>query len=81
MNLDSAARRWLPNQIPPEEQTADPTAAGPNTLLVLRDVRRQFGTDPAIHALSGVDLVLNRGDWLAITGPSGAGKSDRKSVE
>jgi macrolide transport system ATP-binding/permease protein len=75
MNLDSAARRWLPNQIPPEEQTADPTAAGSNTLLVLRDVRRQFGSDPAIHALSGVDLVLNRGDWLAITGPSGAGKS------
>ena len=47
----------------------------PDAVLDLRGIRRQFGTDPAVHALAGVDLMLKRGDWLSITGPSGAGKS------
>lgn len=46
-----------------------------DNVIELHDIRRQFGVDPAIHALAGVDLVLRRGDWLSITGPSGAGKS------
>ena len=54
---------------------SQPTAPGADTVLELRQIRRQFGTDPAVHALAGVDLVLRRGDWLSITGPSGAGKS------
>jgi macrolide transport system ATP-binding/permease protein len=28
-----------------------------------------------VHALVGVDLSLDRGEWLSITGPSGSGKS------
>ena len=44
-------------------------------VLELRKVGRQFGTEPAVHALVDVDLSLERGEWLAITGPSGAGKS------
>ena len=28
-----------------------------------------------VHALRGVDLVINDGDWLAIQGPTGHGKS------
>ena len=50
-------------------------APGSDTVLDLREIRRQFGTDPAVHALAGIDLVLRRGDWLSITGPSGSGKS------
>ena len=46
-----------------------------NTVLQLRKVGKQFGTDPAIHALVDVDLRLERGQWMSITGPSGAGKS------
>ena len=44
-------------------------------VLDLRKVCKQFGTDPAVHALIDVDLVLRRGEWLSITGPSGSGKS------
>ncbi|MGR9012406.1 MAG: ABC transporter ATP-binding protein/permease [Gammaproteobacteria bacterium] len=46
-----------------------------NRVLELNKIGRQFGSDPAIHALVDVDLSLYRGDWLSITGPSGSGKS------
>jgi macrolide transport system ATP-binding/permease protein len=46
-----------------------------NRVLELQGVGRQFGTEPAVHALVDVDLTLERGEWLSITGPSGAGKS------
>jgi macrolide transport system ATP-binding/permease protein len=54
------------------------TTAEQNTrrnILELNKVGRQFGNEPAIHALVDVDLRLEPGEWLAITGPSGAGKS------
>ncbi|ABQ27630.1 ABC transporter ATP-binding protein/permease [Geotalea uraniireducens] len=41
----------------------------------LRKVSKQYGSDPAVHALVDVDLSLDRGEWLSITGPSGSGKS------
>jgi macrolide transport system ATP-binding/permease protein len=44
-------------------------------VLELSKVGRQYGTDPAVHALVDVDLTIERGEWLSITGPSGAGKS------
>jgi macrolide transport system ATP-binding/permease protein len=44
-------------------------------VLELNQVGRQFGSEPAVHALVEVDLRLEPGEWLAITGPSGAGKS------
>jgi macrolide transport system ATP-binding/permease protein len=50
-------------------------AADSDHVLDLRRVCKQFGTDPAVHALVDVDLVLRRGEWLSITGPSGSGKS------
>ena len=34
----------------------------------------QMGTEQ-IHALRGVDLTVNRGEYVAIMGPSGSGKS------
>ena len=47
----------------------------PNNVLKLSKISKQYGSDPAVHALVHVDLSLNRGDWLTITGPSGSGKS------
>jgi simple sugar transport system ATP-binding protein len=40
--------------------------------LELRGIARSFG---AIHALTGVDLVLGRGEVLGLMGDNGAGKS------
>src|ERR1700691_2128212 len=39
---------------------------------VTRDYRKGRGT---VHALQGVDLVIEDGEWLAIQGPTGHGKS------
>jgi len=44
-------------------------------VLELKRVGRQFGSEPAVHALVDVNLQLEPGEWLSITGPSGAGKS------
>ncbi len=39
---------------------------------VTKDYRKGRGI---VHALQGVDLVIETGDWLAIQGPTGHGKS------
>jgi macrolide transport system ATP-binding/permease protein len=51
------------------------TVGAPLQVLELSRIGKQFGTEPVVHALVDVDLLLERGEWLAITGPSGAGKS------
>ena len=58
------------------QKDGTPRAVEPSTpVLDLRKISRQYGTDPAVHALVDVDLTMERGEWLAITGPSGSGKS------
>lgn len=49
-------------------------------VLALDGVGKQYGSEPAVHALVDVDLSLEHGDWLSITGPSGAGKSTLLNV-
>lgn len=44
-------------------------------LVLLDDITRIFPGPPAVHALRGVNLTVERGDYLAIVGPSGSGKS------
>lgn len=51
----------------------DPDHAGP--IVTLEDVTRYFPGPPAVNALRGIDLIIERGDYLAIVGPSGSGKS------
>ena len=44
-------------------------------VLELRGVTKAYPTDPPVHALRGVDLVIRRGELAAVVGPSGSGKS------
>jgi putative ABC transport system ATP-binding protein len=49
---------------------------GDRVIVSLSDVRRDYpiGAD-RVHALQGVSLDVERGDYIAIVGPSGSGKS------
>jgi ABC-type lipoprotein export system ATPase subunit len=44
-------------------------------VVELRGVSRTYGSDPPVEALRSVDLIIPRGDFVAIIGPSGSGKS------
>jgi putative ABC transport system ATP-binding protein len=46
------------------------------TIVSLCDVRRDYALGAErVHALQGVSLEIERGDYVAIVGPSGCGKS------
>jgi putative ABC transport system ATP-binding protein len=49
---------------------------GGPALVELRNVRKIYGSQGAqVAALAGVDLIVQRGELLAVMGPSGSGKS------
>jgi putative ABC transport system ATP-binding protein len=44
--------------------------------LEMREVTKIYGSGPSeVHALSSVDLAVERGELVAVMGPSGSGKS------
>lgn len=51
------------------------------TLIALSDVRKRYDMgQEQVHALDGVSLKIDRGDYIAVMGPSGSGKSTLMNV-
>jgi len=45
-------------------------------VIVLKDLKKRFGIGDAEHyAINGIDLTIQRGEFIAIMGPSGCGKT------
>jgi len=47
-----------------------------NPVISIKDLRRSYPMgDSVVHALNGVDVSINRNEFVAIMGPSGSGKT------
>ena len=52
------------------------TGGGAVPLIELRGITKVYGSgQAAVHALRGIDLAVNDGEFVAVMGPSGSGKS------
>src|ERR1700690_2705786 len=50
-------------------------------LIQIQDLTKVFYTDEIeTHALSGIHLSINKGEYVAMSGPSGCGKSTLLSI-
>jgi len=50
--------------------------ASPPPVIVLKDLHKRFGIGDAEHfAIDGIDLTIQKGEFIAIMGPSGCGKT------
>jgi lipoprotein-releasing system ATP-binding protein len=53
----------------------------PEPILALEGVRKSYASGAApVEVLHGIDLVLSRGEFVALVGPSGSGKSTLLNV-
>jgi putative ABC transport system ATP-binding protein len=53
----------------------------PPPLIQFSRIQRHYGEGGGlVRALAGVDLVINRGEFIAIMGPSGSGKSTAMNI-
>ena len=52
-----------------------------NNILTLKNISKVFETEELeTHALSNINLTIERGDYVSISGPSGCGKSTLLSI-
>ncbi len=61
--------------------SAAPPPGSPQPVIVLRDLHKTYATDAGeVHAVRGVNLTINQGDFVAIMGSSGSGKSTMMNI-
>lgn len=46
-----------------------------NVLIELKNIKKEYGKEEKTIVLKGIDLLINRGEFLGLIGPSGSGKS------
>lgn len=49
--------------------------ADPAPIVSLTALSKRFDSQPPVDALTGVNLQVKEGEWVAVVGPSGSGKS------
>lgn len=50
-------------------------------VIVLKDLKKRYGIGESEHfALDGIDLIIKKGEFIAIMGPSGCGKTTLLNV-
>ncbi len=73
--------RQVPSALPPGAFAAPASATAVAPIIDIRAVTRVYDTGRlAVHALAGIDLRVEAGEFVAVIGPSGSGKSTLMNV-